>query len=247
MFNLADSFANQYARACERKGGEAAIERVLGSSPSQETLRSLPDDRALALMAKRLFCAGFHWGVIEKKWPGFETVFHGFAPPALLALNAGQVEAMAADARIVRNPTKVRAVIDNAHFVASVAAEHGSFGAMLAAHSPADLIGLWELLKKRGSRLGGNTGQYLLRGLGVDSFILSRDVVTGLRELGLELADQPTSKTQHKQIQACFNQLHRDTGRCYTHLSKILAYANGENYPLETITTETQKHERAPV
>jgi 3-methyladenine DNA glycosylase Tag len=37
------------------------------------------------------------------------------------------------DARIVRNPQKIKAVRENARFVAEIAREHGSFGQFLAA------------------------------------------------------------------------------------------------------------------
>ena len=40
-------------------------------------------------------------------------------------------------------------------------------------------------MKRRGNRLGGNTGQYALRFLGKDSFIMGRDVVTGLELAGV--------------------------------------------------------------
>jgi len=76
------SFADTYARAAARKGGEAALEALLAEhrSKTPAELAAVPDDRWLAQMSKCVFQAGFNWQVIETKWPGFETAFHGFDP-----------------------------------------------------------------------------------------------------------------------------------------------------------------------
>ena len=66
----------------------------------------------------------------------------------------------------MRNPQKIRSVRDNAKFVSEMAAEHGSFGKFLANWPADDQVGLLEVFGKRGSRLGGFSGQYLLRFLG---------------------------------------------------------------------------------
>ena len=89
----------------------------------------------------------------------------------------------------MRNAQKIKSVRENAKFVAEIAAEHGSFGKFLAKWPPSDEIGLLELLNKRGSRLGGNTGQMFLRFVGWDGFVTSQDVVACLREAGLDIAE----------------------------------------------------------
>ena len=86
------------------------------------------------------------------------------------------------------------AVRDNAHFVADIAREHGSFGKFLAQWPAGDQVGLLELLAKRGARLGGRTGQYFLRFIGKDGFVTSTDVVACLRDAGLDISENPTSK-----------------------------------------------------
>ena len=63
-------------------------------------------------------------------------------------------------------------VRENAQFVQAIAKEHGSFGKFLSQWPASDEIGLLNLLTKRGSRLGGNTGQMLLRSS--DGMALSR-------------------------------------------------------------------------
>ena len=186
-------------------------------------------------MTKRIFSAGFVWSVIVAEWPGFEAAFLEFQPPRLLAQADEFWEALAGDKRIVRNAQKIMAVRANARFVANVAKEHGSFGKLLAEWPADDEVGLLELLAKRGARLGGHTGQYLLRFIGRDGFITSRDVVACLREAGLDLAEKPSSKKDLRKIQDQFNAWARDTGLPYTHLSRICALSIGESYDAETL------------
>src|SRR5215469_15529812 len=61
------SFAKIYARAAKRKGGEAALKKLLPRDANLKALAKLGDDRILAEMAQRVFSAGFVWKVIEQK------------------------------------------------------------------------------------------------------------------------------------------------------------------------------------
>ena len=114
-------------------------------------------------------------------------------------------EGLAGDKRIVRNPQKIMAVRDNARFVADIAREHGSFGKFLAQWPASDQVGLLDLLGKRGARLGGRSGPYFLRFIGKDCFITSADAVACLRDAGLDISENPTSKKDLKKIQDQFN------------------------------------------
>jgi 3-methyladenine DNA glycosylase Tag len=223
------SFAPIRARAETRKGGPAALAALLPPVPSPDALRAVPDDRVLAEMARRIFCAGFVWSVIEAKWPGFEAAFLGFDPPRLAFEPDEFWGRLTADPRIVRNAAKIMAVRANARFVQAVAAEHGSFGRFLADWPGTDLVGLLELLGKRGARLGGATGAYFLRFIGKDGFILNPDVVTCLRDAGVEIAAVPGSKRDLRAAQAQFNAWAAETGLPLTHLSRICAMSVGEN------------------
>ncbi len=229
------SFKTIRARAAKRKGGEAALAALLPRVASRKALIKLADDRALAEMTKRIFSAGFVWSVIEAKWPGFEAAFLKFAPKRLLAQPDEFWEGLAGDKRIVRNPQKLAAVRANARFVADIAEEHGSFGRFLAQWPADDQVGLTDLLARRGARLGGRTGQYLLRFLGWDGFVTSTDVVACLRDAGLDISEQPSSKKDLRKIQDQLNAWARETGLPYTHLSRICAMSVGENYDAETL------------
>jgi 3-methyladenine DNA glycosylase Tag len=181
-------------------------------------------------MTKRVFSAGFAWSVIESKWPGFEAAFLGFEPSRLAFEPDEFWDDLAKDARIVRNGAKIGSVRANAHFVQDMAKEHGAFGRLLASWPSADEVGLLELIAKRGSRLGGMTGQMLLRFVGWDGFVTSKDVVACLRDAGLDVAEDAKSKRDLSLVQAQFNAWAKETGLPYVHLSRICAFSIGENH-----------------
>lgn len=227
------------ARAAQRKGGDAVLVSLLGAAPDNGALAKVPDDRILSAMAERVFAAGFVWSVIEQKWPGFEEAFLHFEPKRLLFQPDDFWHDLASDRRIVRNPQKIRSVRDNAAFVERVSAEHGGFGRFLAGWPADDQVGLMAYLARHGSRLGGNTGQYLLRWLGWDAFIISADMSAALRDAGLDIAESPTSKRDLDKIQAQVNAWTAETGLPRKHISRILAMSIGENNSPETIRRYT--------
>jgi 3-methyladenine DNA glycosylase Tag len=223
------SFKTIRARAEKRKGGSKALERLLPKKPNASALAKLSDDRILSEMTQRVFSAGFAWSVIETKWPGFEDAFLGFEPAKLTFQPDEFWDRLMSDTRIVRNGAKILSVRENAAFVQAIAGEHGSFGRFLAKWPSSDEIGLLDLLAKRGSRLGGNTGQMFLRFVGWDGFVTSQDVVACLRDAGLDIAAEVKSKGDLAKVQAQFNAWAEETGLPYTHLSRICAMSVGEN------------------
>jgi 3-methyladenine DNA glycosylase Tag len=224
------AFKTIRARAEKRKGGAEALARLMPPMPDPGALRKLNDHRVLAEMTKRIFSAGFAWSVIESKWSGFEEAFLGFEPARLLSEPDEFWHQLTKDARIVRNGAKIASVRENARFVLDVAKEHGSFGKFLSTWPPSNEVGLLEVFAKRGGRLGGATGQMLLRFLGYDAFVASKDVVACLRDVGLDIAEAPTSKRDLAKIQEQFNAWAKETGLPYRHLSLICAMSIGENY-----------------
>jgi 3-methyladenine DNA glycosylase Tag len=231
------------ARAEKRKGGAKALQKLLPETPDPKALTKLGDDRVLAEMTRRVFCAGFAWSVIETKWPGFEQAFLKFEPGKLSLQPDEFWDALMKDTRIVRNGAKIMSVRANAAFVREVAKEHGGFGKLLAKWPASDEIGLLEMLAKRGSRLGGNTGQMFLRFLGWDGFVTSKDVVMCLRDAGLDIAEAVTSKRDLAKVQAQFNAWAAETGLPYIHLSRICAMSIGENYGTETLARMVGREE----
>ncbi|MER9103576.1 DNA-3-methyladenine glycosylase I [Mesorhizobium sp. M0848] len=218
------------ARAAKRKGGEEELTSLLGPAPDNAAVADIADDRILSVMAERVFAAGFVWRVIEQKWPGFEEAFLRFEPKRLLFQPDDFWHDVTADQRIVRNPQKIRSVRDNAAFVERVSKEYGGFGQFLANWPADDQVGLMAWLGKHGSRLGGNTGQYFLRWLGWDAFVISGDMAAALRDAGLDIAESPTSKKDLDKIQRQINQWAAETHLPRRHISRILAMSIGENH-----------------
>jgi len=223
------SFKSIRARAEKRKGGAKVLASLLPKKPNNKALAKLPDDRILSDMAARIFSAGFVWSVIDKKWPAFEEAFLEFNPKRLLFQPAEFWEKLASDKRIVRHAGKIKAVRDNAKFVTEIAKEHGSFGKFLAAWPADDQVGLMELLGKRGSRLGGFSGQYFLRFLGWDAFVLQNDVLTCLRDSGVPIGTG-TSRKDLRLAQAQLNAWATESGLPISHVSRICALSIGENH-----------------
>ncbi len=223
------SFHTILARAELRKGGAEALQALLPEIPSNANLKNLSDDRILAEMTKRIFCSGFVWKVIESKWPAFEAAFLQFDPLQLTNQPNEFWDGLVKDPRIVRNAAKIFSVRENAVFVRDISQQHGVFGNFLSAWPSSNQVELLEILKKQGSRLGGNTGQYLLRHVGWDGFITSKDVVACLRDAGLDIAEEIKSKRDMQKVQTQFNAWADETGLSYLHLSRICALSIGEN------------------
>jgi len=223
------SFAVIRERAERRKGGAEALQRLLPHVLTHSEMSAVPDHRILSQMARRVFCTGFSWSVVDAKWAGFEEAFLGFEPGALLFQPDEFWDALTSDRRIIRNGMKIMSVRRNAQFISDIAGEHGSFGRFLADWPPSDQIGLLQVLAKRGSRLGGATGQMLLRFLGWDGFMLSQDVVTCLRDAGLDISTEAKSKRDLVRVQERFNVWADETGLPHAHISRICACSIGEN------------------
>jgi 3-methyladenine DNA glycosylase Tag len=217
-----------YHRACERKGGEAALESLLGQPLSAAEISQIPNDRFLASFTQKVFQSGFVWRVVRDKWPNFERLFFEFNIEKVLLMPDEMLEQKAQDPAIIRNYNKVRTIRENALMIDDVSREHGSFGNFVATFDNTNITDLWLFLKKRGMRLGGNTGPYSLRFLGVDTFLLTNDVTGYFMQRGI-ISGSATSKRSLKAIQDCFSQLRNESGRSLQELSQIISYGVGDN------------------
>lgn len=223
------AFERIKARAAARKGGVEVLTSLLGPVPDSTAVAKIPDDRILSTMAERVFSAGFVWSVIQAKWPGFEEAFLGFDPKRLLFQPDDFWGDLTSDTRIVRNGQKIMSVRDNAAFIDRISNEHGSFGKFLANWPANDQVGLAAYLGKNGNRLGGATGRYFLRWVGWDTYVISGDVVAALRDAGLDIAENPTSKKDLAKVQWQVNAWAEETGLARMHISRILSMSIGVN------------------
>jgi 3-methyladenine DNA glycosylase Tag len=219
------AFAKIEKAALKRVGAKELQDRFKHRIPkikSAAELKKVPDDRYLSLIALRIFRAGLKHEMVDAKWPAFERAFHGFDPHRVGAMNDEAVEALMADAKLIRHLGKLQAVHANGAAMVALAAERGSFGAYLAAWPGENIVGLWDDLAKRFAHLGGGSGPQFLRMAGKDTFVLSDWVVKALDQWGA-FAGTPKSKTDRAQVQALFNGWAKETGKPLAHLSMILA------------------------
>jgi 3-methyladenine DNA glycosylase Tag len=224
-------FEEIYALAAGRQGGVEALETRVAEHNSLKPaeVAAIPDDRWLSQMTKSVFQAGFNWKVIENKWTGFETAFHAFDPPLNAAMSDDEFDAHLKDTRIVRNAQKILSVRANAQFLVDLAREHGSAAQFFAEWPDDDFVGLLEVMKKRASRLSGETAARMFRFMGRSSFITSRDVTAALIEAGV-ITKPPTSRKDLQAVQEAFNTWSAQSGRGLTQMSRVLAMSAGPIY-----------------
>ncbi len=222
MINAADFIH----RAADFKGGMHELEALLQAPTPRAALADVPDDRWLSRAARGIMAAGFVWRVVDNMWPKHEEVFEGFQLEPVAFLGDADIDRIAAMDGIIGHRGKLSAIRENARMMLDVSADHGSFGAFVAAWPEDDIVGLWTWLKTNGSRLGGATGPYFLRSMGVDTPLMTQDVVKALVAAGV-IDKTPTSKTALRQVQAAFSAWRAETGRSYNELSKMLACSLG--------------------
>lgn len=216
------SFDELFEIAAVRKGGMAAFEATLPELKSAEELAAIPDDRWLATFSKGVFSTGLNWKVVQNKWEGIEAALWGFDIGRCKMMSDDDLDGLLKDTRVIRHAQKLLSVRDNAVFFADLAVEHGSAAKCFADWPAEDFIGLIEMMKKRGTRIGGNTGMYGLRFMGRDGFVLGGDVVKALIREGV-VDKNPTSQKALRAVQEAFNQWSAESGRPLAAISRTLA------------------------
>jgi 3-methyladenine DNA glycosylase Tag len=81
-------------------------------APPQIKPESLDD--YLEVQSKAVFQSGISWRVVDAKWPGIKEVFNDFQVGAIAAMGDEQIDALADDARLIRNRRKIAAIVHNA-------------------------------------------------------------------------------------------------------------------------------------
>ena len=217
------SFQQLFELAVRNAGSEELLEASLPRAKSANQLETIGDDRYLSMMTRCIFRAGFVWRVIDNKWPGFEAAFAQFNPLVVAHFSDERLEELAQDKAIVRNFTKIVAARHNAVFVLDQQRRHGSFASFIAQWPTDNIVGLWLELKKRGCRLGGNSGPMMLRSMGKDTFLITKDVTDALINHGLVDKFSVNSQRDLHRIQGVFNDLSQQSGRSLAEVSRILA------------------------
>lgn len=205
----------------KKRHGDALDEQIGNLPKSAKALAKVPADRWLSMFSKVIFQAGFNWKVVENKWDDIEEAFKGFDIAACAFMPEDWFEALTKDTRIIRYPAKIRAVQENAQFIQSLE-DRGGVGKVIADWPATEFADLIAFLKKDGTRLGGTTGQYALRMMGRDGYILARDVVGRLVAEGV-IDKDPTSKKAMVAVQDAFNTWMDQSGKSLTEISRVLA------------------------
>lgn len=224
-----ESFKNLQQRAIERKGGVQALSALLVDLDNVVNVSNLTDDRVLSAFTKKVFQSGFVWRVVENKWRNFEDNFFNFNIEKILMMPEEMLERKATDPKIIRNYNKVKTIKANAQMIFEEQQNGHSFSAFLAQWPSNDIIALWTYLKKQGQRLGGNTGPYALRAMGKDTFLLTRDIEAYFRAHNI-IDGGIQSKKSLQAIQQSFNAWQQQSGYSLAKLSRLVAYATGDNY-----------------
>ncbi len=127
-------------------------------APAQVNART-PDDY-LDVMSKAVFQSGISWRVIDAKWPSTREAFHQFDTARVAALSEREIDALAADTRVIRNRRKIEAIVGNAARLLELQAEHGSIRKYLRSHGGFE--GTVKALRKDFKFLGESGCYYLL-------------------------------------------------------------------------------------
>ena len=219
-------FAEIWEIACQRKGGELSLEALLTRPKAIDELEALQAHSLLETFAGGIFTTGLATKVVTAKWPGILQAFHQFDLGWCANIDGERFDDLLSDKRVIRHAAKIESIRNNAIWLIELTRTHKTAAHFFANWPREDYVGLLEVMKQDGSRLGGNVGAYCLRRLGFDSFVLTRDVTARLIAEGV--IDKPaTSKRAMQTIQTAFNTWRAESGRSLTEVSQVLAYSVG--------------------
>lgn len=198
--------------AVKNVGGEAELKRRIPRVLAKRSLVSKSDNYYLSLMSLRVFQSGLKHKMVLDKWPRFEKVYFDFDPAKLVLLSDERLDQMMHQEGLIKHWQKTKAIRTNAALVLEKSQEHNGFGRWLAQWPRENIVGLWRELKKQGAHLGGYSGSRFLRMAGVDTFLLSEDVVAVLKAHSC-IEREPRTIKELEQTQQLFN-VWAEQGKC---------------------------------
>ncbi len=131
------------------------------------------DAALLERLALEINQAGLSWTLMLKRKDNFHVAFEGFDIDTVAAYSEEDIARLLADAGIIRNRLKVKAVIENARRIQALRGEFGSFKGWLDAHHPLTLEEWTKLFKKTFVFTGGEI---------VKEFLLSTGYLPGAHD-----------------------------------------------------------------
>ncbi|MCL2126561.1 MAG: DNA-3-methyladenine glycosylase I [Oscillospiraceae bacterium] len=103
------------------------------------------DNRLFEMLILEGAQAGLSWITVLKKREAYREAFDGFDPRKVAAYDDAKIEALMANAGIIRNRLKINAAIINAKLFLQIMEQHGSFDDFIWSyvnHEP--IVGHWE-------------------------------------------------------------------------------------------------------
>lgn len=90
------------------------------------------DDRKLfEFMVLDAFQAGLSWSCVLKKRENFRAAFDNFEPELIANYDENKISELLQNAGIIRNKSKIRATVSNAHLFLEIQKEYGSFDSFI--------------------------------------------------------------------------------------------------------------------
>jgi DNA-3-methyladenine glycosylase I len=127
----------------------------------------LEDERALfERLCLEIFQAGLSWEIVLKKRPALLKAFHRFQVTRVAAYAAADEKRLLADAGIIRNRLKIKAIIENARRIKDMRKTHEGFAGFLATHHPMKKAEWVKLFKKHFVFTGGEIVNEFLMSVG---------------------------------------------------------------------------------
>src|SRR2546422_4964266 len=113
-------------------------------------------DDYLEQLSKSVFQAGISWRVVDAKWSTIKPAFRGFQVERVARMGDREIDALAADPRVIRSRPKIAAVVHNARAILDLERD-GGFRKHLRSFD--DYEDLAKDLKKR-FKFVGDSGAY---------------------------------------------------------------------------------------
>ncbi|HIJ37514.1 MAG TPA: DNA-3-methyladenine glycosylase I [Rhodospirillaceae bacterium] len=126
------------------------------------------EDRVLfERLSLEIFQAGLSWLIVLKKRPALNLAFDSFDPLKVADYGEAEVARLMADASIIRNQRKIRAIIENAKRFNGLAAENGSVARWLQGQHPKVLEDWVKLFRQSFVFTGGEVVNEFLMSCGL--------------------------------------------------------------------------------
>jgi 3-methyladenine DNA glycosylase Tag len=128
--------------------------------------RPRSDQKYFEILCLCLLQTGLNWGSIRKHWQKYKDGFYGFD---IHRLSETRTKVLLKDPRVIKNPRKVEAIIQNARAFGKIKEEFGSFSDFLKSLKKSGDQELLKALTERFKHIGFYTAKYFLHSVGEEA------------------------------------------------------------------------------